>query len=97
MPDVAAGLQFAGEFVIRGHLDARENALGSGDLIRPHDQQEVLRGEDTVTGENIQQGVFGEEGLREVDQVRDDGVVGIGLVAGEFEAVTGLLGLVDAA
>ena len=42
MPDVAAGLNGSAFFVVGGHLDPVQDALGGCDLIGPHDHQQVL-------------------------------------------------------
>lgn len=94
MPDISSTVDGPGPLVVVRHLNAVEYSLGCRDLIRPHDEQEILRGEYAILGENIQQGVLGEEGFGEIDKVGDDLILCIGPVAGEGEAVAGLLALV---
>lgn len=91
VPDVAAALDGAVLLVVVGDLNAVQNPLGGGDLIGPHDHQHIFRGEDTVPDQHIQNGMLGEEGAGEVDEVGDHLVVGIRPEGGELKAVAGFL------
>lgn len=91
VPDVATALDGPVLLVVIGDLDAVQDPLGGGDLIRPHDHQHIFRGKNTVPGQHIQKGVPGEEGTGEVDKVGDHLVVGVRPEGGELKAVAGLL------
>ena len=94
MPDISSTVDGPGPLVVVRHFYSVEDSLGCRDLIRPHDEQEILGGEYAIFGEHIQQGVLGEEGLGEIDKVGNDLVLCIGPVAGEGKAVARLLALV---
>ena len=87
MPDVAARIDGAHLACIGGGFDAVEDPFGGRDLVGTHHQQLVVGVEDAVAGEDRQQGVAGEEGTGEPDQVEDGLVGGIGPPAGELEGV----------
>ena len=90
MPDIAAALDRAVLLIISRHLNAVQYPLGSGDLIRTHDHQHILAGEDAVTGQDIEDRVLGEKRLGKVDQIGDDPVVRVSPERGELKAVGGL-------
>ena len=94
MPDVAAGLGGAEHFVVGGYVDALENAFGGGDLVGPHDQEGAVFAEHTVCGEDVENGVFGEECAGEAVEVWDDFVVAVCPPAGEGPRVGGAFGVV---
>lgn len=91
MPDVTAALNGAVLLIVVGDLNAVQNPLSGGDLIGPHDHQHIFRSENAIPGQHIQNGVLGEEGAGEVDEVRDHLVVGVRPEGGELKAVAGLL------
>ena len=93
VPDVSPCLQGSPLLVLGGDLDAVQDPLGGGDLVGAHHQQQFLRGEHAVAGEEVEQGVLGEKGLGEVHQVRNHLVVPIRPEGGELKAVAGLLPL----
>jgi hypothetical protein len=78
--------------VVGRGLDAPQDLLGRGDLVRPHDQEHPVRGQHAVAGQDIEQRVLGEEGLREADEVGDGRVRRVGPPRGELEAVGRLAG-----
>ena len=55
VPDVAAGGECSGLFVVVGYLDALKDAFRGGYLIGTQDPQELFRGKDTEAGKDIQQ------------------------------------------
>ena len=90
MPDITAALDRTVLLIISRHLNAVQYPLGGGDLIRTHDHQHILTGEDAVTGQDIEDRVLGEKRLGEVDQIGDDPVVRVSPERSEFKAVGGL-------
>ena len=96
MPDISAACHRAVFFVIVGDLDPVQDPLRRRDLIRPHDHQHILGGEDAVFGQDIQDRVPGKEGSGEVDKIWDHPVAGIGPEAGELETVAGFFFLLFA-
>ena len=89
MPDIASARNGAILLIIRRNLDAIQNTLGGGDLIRTHDHQHVLAGEDAVTGQDIEDRMLGEKRLGKVDQIGDDLVVRVSPERSELKAVGG--------
>ena len=94
VPDIAACFNRTALLVGRRNLDAVEDALRRSDLIWAHHQQQVFRRKHAVAGQDIQQRVLGKKRLGEVDQIRNDLVVGVCPERGEFKAVAGLFALV---
>ena len=90
MPDITATGYCAVFLIIISNFYAVQDPLCRRDLIWPHDHQDVLRGEDTVLGQDIQYRMTGKEGSGEVDQVRDHTVIGIGPEARKLKTVAGL-------
>ena len=90
MPYITTACNGTPFLVVVRYLDAVQNALSSNNLIGTHDQQQVLSREHTVTGNNVQDGMLAEEGLGEVNHVRNDAVVGISPERGKLEGVAGL-------
>ena len=90
VPDVAAAPLGAIGFVVVGNGDAVEDALGGGDLVGPHDHEHILGGEDTVPGQDVEQGVPGKEGAGKVHQIGQDLVLCVRPEGGKLEAVAGL-------
>jgi len=91
VPDVSAGGGGAGLLVVGRNLDAAQDLLRGGDLVGAHDQQEVFRGKNTVTGQYVQDGVLREKGLGKIDQIRYRPVACIRPIACKFETVAGFL------
>ena len=91
VPDIAAGGNAPVLAVIVGNLDAVDDPLGGRDLIRAHDEEQILGGKDAVLRQNVQDRMAGEEGTGEVHQIRNHAVLGIGPVGGKLETVAGLL------
>ena len=69
---------------------AVDDLLRSADLVRPHDHQQPLTGEDTVFGDDVEKGVLGKEGLGEVRQVGDGHILGVGPPRRELKGVAGV-------
>lgn len=90
VPDIPAARDGTVLLVVRRDLDTIQNTLGGGDLIRTHDHQHILAGEDAVTCQDIEDRVLGEKRLGEVDQIGDDPVVRVSPERGELKAVGGL-------
>ena len=68
VPDVAAGFFGAEEFgVVVGDFDSLNDFFGCRDLVGAHDEQVLAYGEDAVAGQDVCEGVAGEEGAREED------------------------------
>lgn len=89
MPDISTALDRAVLLIIGRHLNTVQYPLGGGDLIRTHDHQHVFRGEDAVTGQNIEDRVLGEKRLSKVNQIGDNTVVRVSPERGELKAVGG--------
>ena len=87
MPDVAAALDLAVVLVVGGDLNAVQYALRRDNLVWSHGQQPPVLRKDTVAREQVQQGVLGEEGFREVHQIGDGAILGIRPPGGELETV----------
>ena len=87
VPDVAAGLDLAGQLVVGGGHDPLQDPLGRDDLIRPHHQQLAVHIEHAIPGQDVQQRVLREERLREPDEVLDRPVVRVRPPRCELEAV----------
>lgn len=90
VPDVAAAIPGAEGLVVVGNGDAVEDALCGGDLVGPHDHEHILGGEDTVPGQDVEQGVPGKEGTGKVHQIRQNLVLCVRPEGGKLEAVAGL-------
>ena len=54
MPNVSTGSDVAILLVVVGDFDPVDNTLSSGNLIGPHDQQHILRCENTVLSQQVQ-------------------------------------------
>ena len=91
MPDVSTSGDSAELAVIGRSGDALQNPLSGDDLVRAHDQEHAVNGEHTILGENVEQGVLGEEGSRECLEILNGFILGISPPRGEFEAVGSLL------
>ena len=90
VPDISAAGYSAIFLIIIGDLDPVHDPLSRRDLIRPHDHEHVLRCEDAIFGQDIQDRMSGKKGPGKIDQIRNYPVVCIGPEAGELKAVTGL-------
>mgnify|MGYP003564817529 CR=1 FL=1 len=75
MPDISAACDVAPFLVVVRDLDARQNPFGRRDLIRTHDQKQVFGRKNTVSRQNIEQGVSRKKCLRKIGDVWDDPVV----------------------
>ena len=91
VPDVAAALDGPVLLVVVGDLDAVQDPLGGGDLIRPHDHQHIFRGKNTVPSQHIQNGVLGEEGAGKVNEIGNHLIAGVRPKGGKLKTVAGLL------
>ena len=91
MPNVSATGNGAVLLVVGGDVDPVQDTLRRRDLIRTHDEQHLLRSEDTILRQYIQNRMPGKERARKVDQIRNDPVVGIRPEGRELEAVGRLL------
>ena len=94
MPDITTTLDAAIQLVVVGHIYPLDYPLSGCNLIGSHHHQHLLTGEDTVPGQDVQEGVLGEEGLGEVQKVRDDLVVAVCPEGGELKGVGCPLGLI---
>ena len=74
VPYIATAFYFTIGAAVVGNLYALENTLGSHNLIRSHNEQQFLGGEDAILGQDIEQRTFGKESACEVHQV-ENGVV----------------------
>src|SRR5699024_6455826 len=90
VPDVAAAPLGTVGFIVVGNGDTVEDALGGGNLVGPHDHEHIYRGEDTVPGQDVEQGVTGKEGTGKVHQIRQNLVLCVRSEGGKLEAVAGL-------
>mgnify|MGYP006981062324 CR=1 FL=1 len=68
-----------------------QNTFRSGNLVRPHHQEQFLGSKHTIFGQDIQQCMFGKERSREVHQIRNNLIIPSGPVAGKLKAVAGLV------
>ena len=91
MPNVSAAGNGAILLVVGGDVDPVQDTLRRRDLIGAHDEQHLLRSEDTILRQYIQNRMPGKERARKVDQIRNDPVVGIRPEGRELEAVGRLL------
>ena len=87
MPDISAALDRAVLLIICRYLNTVEDTLGSGDLIRTHNHQHILRGKNAIPCEDIQNGVLGKKGLCKVDQIGNYAVVRVSPKRCELKAV----------
>ena len=76
--------------VVRRDLDLLQDPLGGDDLVGAHDQQHSVGGQHAVARQDVEQGVLGEERLREARQVVDRLVGGVCPPRRELEGVAGL-------
>ena len=76
--------------IVVGDDDAVDDLLRSADLIRAHDHQQLFAGEDTVFGDDVEEGVLGKEGLGEVHQVGDGHVLLVSPPRRELKGVAGV-------
>ena len=97
MPDVSAALDRAVQFVVVGDMDLAQNTLRRHDLIGAHDEQQPVGTEYTISGQQIEQRMFGEERaaerFREVNQIWNHFIFTIRPKGGELEAVARLFAL----
>ena len=93
MPYISARVDGAHLLVVCRCLYTLEYALRRRDLIRAHDEEQVLRCEHAVFGENIEERVLREKCLGKVDQIKDFLVRRICPIRCEFKAVRCLLTL----
>src|SRR5574344_514948 len=91
MPDVATALYGAIFLIVVRDIDFLQNAFCSHNLVGAHHEEQLLTCEDTVFGQNVQQGVFGEESAGKVSQVGDRTVSGIRPPGSKLKRVTGFL------
>ena len=90
MPDIAASGHTAVFLIIGSNLDTIEDTLGSRNLIRAHNHEHILGCENTVLCQHIQNRMPRKERPREIDQIGDNGIIGISPIGREFKAVGGL-------
>ena len=93
VPDVTACIGATHLFVVGGNLNAVQNSFGGNNLVRSHNQKQVLTGQNTVLGNDIKQSVLLEEGLCEVHEVWNNLVVGICPEGSELKTTACLLNL----
>ena len=77
MPDISASVGFSVKFVVVCNIDFLEYPFRGGNLVRTHHHQHSLAGEYAILGEDVQQGMLGEECLGEIHQVVDYLVVAV--------------------
>ena len=87
VPDVAAARDAAVFLIIVCNFDAVENPLGCRNLIRAHDEKQILGGENAIARQNIENRMAGEKGLGKVDEVGNDAVVRVRPIGSKFKAV----------
>ena len=97
VPDVTACRDGAQPPGVGGGFDAPQNLFGGRDLVGTHHQQLVVGIEHAVVGEDVQQGVLGEERAGEPRQIGDRLVVRVRPPTGELVAVGRLLAALAAA
>ena len=90
VPDISARLEAAFPMIVVGDDDAVDDLLRSADLIRAHDHQQLFAGEDTVFGDDVEEGVLGKEGLGEIHQVGDGHVLLVSPPRRELKGVAGV-------
>ena len=72
MPDVSTTLDAAIQLVVVGYIYPLDYPLCCCNLVGSHHHQHLLTCEDTVPGQDVQEGVLGEEGLGKVKEVCND-------------------------
>ena len=87
VPDVTAACDAAELLIIVCNFDAVENPLGCRNLIRAHDEKQILGGENAIARQNIENRMAGEKGLGKVDEVGNNAVVRVRPIGGKFKAV----------
>ena len=87
VPDVTAARDAAVFLIIVCNFDAVENPLGCRNLIRAHDEKQILGGENAIARQNVENRMAGEKGLGEVDEVGNDTVVRVRPIGSKFKAV----------
>ena len=97
MPDVSAALNLAVQLVVVRYLDTLDDTFRGRYLVRSHHHQHPFFGENTILGQDVQQCVFREECLCEVDEVEDGFVVAVCPERRKLKRVAGLLRLVSVA
>ena len=75
MPYIAATFPLAPCPGVGTDVDASDDFLCCGYLIGTHHKQQILRGEYTIAGEDIENGVFREKSLCKVNEVKNRLVV----------------------
>ena len=94
MPDISASIDFPVEFVVVCDIDFLDYSFSSGDLVWPHHHQHSLAGEYAIFGDDIQQGMLGEECLGEIQQVVDYLIIAVCPERSELERVACVFGFV---
>ena len=87
VPDVTAARDAAELLIIVCNFDAVENPLGCRNLIRAHDEKQILGGENAIARQNIENRMAGEKGLGKVDEVGNDAIVRVRPIGSKFKAV----------
>ena len=77
MPDITTTLNGSIQFVVVSYIYPLDYPLCCCNLVGSHHHQHLLTGEDTIPGQDIQEGVLGEEGLGEVQEVCNHLVVAV--------------------
>ena len=90
MPDVSAALDRAIALVAVGDVDSVQNAFCRHNLIRSHDEQQPVGTEYTISGQQIEQRMFGKERTAESHQIGNRLVIGICPPRGKFKTVARL-------
>ena len=85
MPDVSAASDASVELVVVCDIDPLDDSFCGCNLVRTHHHQHPFACEDAILGEDVQQGVLGEECLGKIKQVIDYLIVAVGPERGELE------------
>ena len=85
MPDVSAAPDASVELVVVCDIDPLDDSFSGSNLVRTHYHQHPFACEDAILGEDVQQGVLGEECLGEIKQVIDYLIVAVGPERRELE------------
>ena len=93
VPDITTCIGATHLLVVGRNLNTVENSLGSNNLVRSHNQKQVLTCQNTVFGNDIEQSVLLEEGLCKIHEVGNNLVVGICPEGSELKTTACLLNL----
>ena len=92
MPNIAAAFRLTPILCLRRTVDFPQNAFGGGNLVRPHNQQRIIRIKHAVMQQNAQQYAFLQERGGKVFQILNRIIVRPRPIHREIEAVFVALG-----